>query len=276
MELKRRSKVLLALSYLILILGAIAMLIPFVWMVTTALKGPGEAFVYPPTLFGKRLVWENFTKISDRFPFFVLLRNTAVVAVAVVTIQLVTSAMAGFAFSYLKFRFKNFIFMFYLVTIMIPYHVLLVPQFALLKDLNLLDSLWALILPVIISPFGAFLMRQGFESIPSELGDAAKIDGCNPWGVFSRIYLPLNKPVFTTLGIFALVGTWNDFLKPLIFISNNQKMTLTLGIYAMQGAFATDWPVLMATVTLSVLPVIIVFLSVQDVFVRGVALTGMK
>lgn len=159
---------------------------------------------------------------------------------------------------------------------MIPFHVLLVPTFALLRTMNLLDTPWAIILPTVVSPFGIFLMRQFFLGIPRELSEAARVDGCSPWQIFWRIYIPLSKPALTTLGIFTFVGSWNDFLRPLIFLSSNTQQTLTLGIYTAQGLFATDWPILMATVALSLLPVTIMFLAVQDLFVEGVALTGLK
>jgi multiple sugar transport system permease protein len=273
---RRSRRTINFVSYVVLGIGAIIMLIPFIWMFSTSIKQLGDVFVFPPTLFGKKIMWENYLRVSDHFPFGLMLWNTLKVSIFVLAGQLLTSAMAGFAFSYLEFPGKNLFFQLYLVSIMIPYHVLLVPTFALLKTMNLLDTHWALILPAIISPFGAFLMRQFFSSIPAELGNAAKIDGCNPWGVFWHVFLPLSKPALTTLGIFTFVGTWNDFLRPLVFLSSNVRMTLTLGIYTMQGMFATDWPVLMAVVTLSLLPVIILFLAVQDVFVRGVALSGMK
>jgi multiple sugar transport system permease protein len=190
---------------------------------------------------------------------------------------LVTSAMAGFAFSNLfNFRGKNGLFSVLLVSIMIPFHVLLVPTFALLRTMGLLDTPWAIILPTVVSPFGIFLMRQFFLGVPTELAEAARMDGCSPWQIFWRIYVPLSKPALTTLGIFTFVGTWNDFLRPLIFLSSNEQQTLTLGIYTAQGLFATDWPLLMATVALSLLPVTIMFLAVQDLFVEGVALTGLK
>jgi multiple sugar transport system permease protein len=139
-----------------------------------------------------------------------------------------------------------------------------------------LDTPWAIILPSIVSPFGIFLMRQFFSGVPKELAEAATLDGCNLWAIFWRIFLPLSKPALTTLAIFTFVGTWNDFLRPLIYLSSNENQTLTLGIYAAQGLLSTNWPVLMAMVTLSLLPVVIMFLALQELFVEGVALTGIK
>ena len=264
------------IAYVVLIAGAFCMLLPFIWMLSTSFKDISEVFTFPPQLFGKTFAWQNYLKVSERLSFFSMLKNTLLVTAAVVIGQLLTSAMAGFAFAFLKFPGRDKIFSVYLVALMIPFHVMLVPTFTLLRDLKLLNTLWALILPCLVTPFGAFLMRQCFMALPESLAEAAKIDGCTPWGVFWRIYLPLSVPSMTTLGIFAFVGTWNDFLRPLIFLNSNTKMTLTLGIYAMQGNYATDWGVLMATVTLSLLPVVIVFLCVQDLFVEGIALSGTK
>lgn len=276
MNRKTSKRIVHAVSYLALGIGAVIMLVPLIWAFTTSLKTTNEACVYPPTFFGKEILWSNYLKISDRFNFLNMFKNTSIVTIASVILQLTTSAMAGFAFSYLKFRGRDRIFMLFLFSMMVPYHVLLVPTFMLLKKLNLINTLWALILPTAVTPFGAFLMRQSFMSLPSEMGEAAKIDGCNPWGVFTKMFLPLAKPALTTLGIFTVVGSWNDFLRPLIYLTDDSLMTITLGIYNMQGAFSTNWPVLMCTVMVSIIPVLIIFVCLQDLFVEGVALTGMK
>lgn len=207
MSQKQSKRLIHAISYFVLILGVIVMLVPLIWALSTSLKTTNEAFVYPPTLFGKEILWSNYLKISDRFDFLNMFKNTAVVSVSSVIVQLITSAMAGFAFSYLKFKGRDKIFMLFLFSMMVPYHVLLVPTFMLLKKMGLINTLWALILPTAVTPFGAFLMRQSFMSLPSEMGEAAKIDGCNPWGVFTKMFLPLAKPALTTLGIFVLVGS---------------------------------------------------------------------
>jgi multiple sugar transport system permease protein len=276
--LKKSTRIYLAkfVSYFFLGVGALIMLIPFIWMLSTSLKTIDDVFIVPPLLFGRKIMLSNYLKVSDQFPFFLLLFNTFKISAFVLFGQLLTSSLAGFAFSSLRFRFKNALFLLYLASIMIPYHILLVPTFILMRFLKMLDTHYSLILPALISPFGAFLMRQFFLTIPKELGNAAKIDGCNPFGIYWYVFLPLSKPALTTLAIFTLVSTWNDFLRPLVFINNNLKMTLTLGIYAMQGNFATDWPVLMSVVVLSLLPVMILFLAAQDMFVRGVTLSGMK
>jgi multiple sugar transport system permease protein len=273
---RTKSHLVRIVSILILSVGAAIVLLPFVWMLSTSLKDLSDVFVHPPKFFGKRIAWENYLRVSDRLSFTIMLKNTAIVAIFIAAGQLITSSMAGFALSYLQFRGRDALFQLFMVAIMIPYHVLLVPMFTMLRDMKLLGSLWSLILPGLVSPFGVFLMRQSFMTIPRALAEAAKLDGCSPWGIYYRIYVPLSIPAMTTLAIFAFVGTWNDFLRPLIFLTSNDRMTLTLGIYAMQGTFATDWGVLMATVTLSLVPVVLLFLCLQDLFVKSVALTGLK
>lgn len=263
--------------YLVLGIGAVIMLLPFVWMLSTSLKPAAEVFEYPPKLMGSSIDWRNYLTVIHESPFLRQLWNTIFISAITLVGTLITSAMAGFAFSWIfSFRGKDTLFVILLVSIMIPYHVLLVPTFAMLRAMHLLDSPWAIILPTVVSPFGIFLMRQFFTGVPRELAEAATLDGCTPWGIFWRIFLPLSKPALTTLAIFTFVGTWNDFLRPLIFLSSNEQQTLTLGIYTAQGLFSTDWPALMATVTLSLLPVVVMFLAVQDLFVKGVALTGLK
>lgn len=274
---KRSRRIGNAVSLVVLSIGAVVMLLPFVWMIATSLKPAGEVFQYPPTFFGSAVNWNNYRTVLSGSPFLSQLWNTVFISVVTLIGTLVTSAMAGFAFSWVfRFRGKDALFVIVLVSIMIPYHVLLVPTFALLRTMGLLDSPWAIILSTMVSPFGIFLMRQFYIGIPKELAEAATLDGCSPWGIFWKIFLPLSKPSLTTLAIFTFVGTWNDFLRPLIFLSSNENQTLTLGIYTAQGLFATNWPVLMATVGLSLLPVVIMFLCLQDLFVKGVALTGLK
>jgi multiple sugar transport system permease protein len=200
MHKRQRTIIFNSLSYIILGTGALLMLVPFIWMVSTSLKSLSDVFIYPPKIFGEKIVFDNYLRISDRFPFFIILFNTIKIAIIIVLGQLFTCSMAGFAFTYLNFKGKEFIFLLYLLSIMIPFHVQLVPTFSLLRVFKLLDTHWAIILPLLISPFGTFLMRQFFTSVPKDLGAAAKIDGCNPWGVYWRIYLPLSKPALTTLG----------------------------------------------------------------------------
>lgn len=264
------------ISIIVLTLGAIIMLVPFLWMLSTSLKTQADVFDYPPSFFGSEIYWQNYVDVFQRMNFFDMLKNTVVVTLAVCLMQLATSMMAGFAFSYLKFKGREVIFNTFLFAVMIPFHVMLIPTFVLMRDLKLLNSLWSLILPCAVSPLGAFMARQNFMTIPNSLGEAAEMDGCTPIGIFWKIYLPLSKPIMATLTIFTFMQTWNDFIRPLIFLNSNTKMTLTLGLYNMVGNFATNWGMLMAAVILSILPVLILYLCLQDFFVEGIAMTGMK
>lgn len=276
MKKKTKERLIKTFSLIILLSGASLMLLPFLWMVSTSLKDLSDVFIYPPKFMGSFIKWSNYADVLQRFDFLPMFRNTVLVTIGVLATELVTSTMAGYAFACLKFKGKNVLFMFYLISMMIPFHVMLVPTFELLKDMGLLNSLWSLIWPVLTLPFGVFLMRQFFGDLPTELAESAKIDGCTPWGIFTRIYLPLSKPSVATLSIFIFIATWNDFLKPLIYLSDSKKNTLTLGIYLMQGTYSTNWPVLMATCTLSLLPALILFLYMQDLFVEGIAMSGIK
>jgi len=276
MKKKTKERLVKTYSLVLLSAGSMLMLLPFIWMVSTSLKDLSDVFVYPPKLIGKVIKWSNYMEVLQRFKFLPMFRNTVLVTIGVLVTELITSTMAGYAFACLKFKGKNTLFMLYLISMMIPFHVMLVPTFELLKNMRMLNSLWSLIWPVLTLPFGVFLMRQFFGGLPVQLAESAKIDGCTPWGIFTRIYLPLSKPSVATLSIFIFIATWNDFLKPLIYLSDSKRNTLTLGIYLMQGTYSTNWPVLMATCTLSLLPALILFLCMQDLFVEGIAMSGIK
>ncbi|NMB45734.1 MAG: carbohydrate ABC transporter permease [Firmicutes bacterium] len=260
----------------ILILGALTMLIPFVWMISTSFKSLPEVFRFPPTLFGKRIVWENYLHIADRFPFMKFFMNSLKISVIVTIGQLITCSMGGFAFARLKFPFRDGLFALYLATLIIPFHVTLIPVFLMMRALGWIDTHQALIIPALVSPFGTFLLRQFFLTIPLELEEAARIDGCTPFGIYWRIFVPLSRPAMATLGLFTFMGTWNDFIRPLIFINSVQARTLPLGLAALQTMYTTDWPVLMAGSVISVMPVIGVFLLSQEFFIQGITLSGLK
>lgn len=262
--------------YIVLIIGTLIMIIPFLWMISTSLKSTGEVFKYPPSIFGEAIRWDNYSSLVDRLPFGRFFINSLIVTVSVVITQLFTSSLGGYVFARLKFRFRDILFGLYLATIMVPIHVTLIPTFIIMRLLGLIDKLPALILTDIATAFGTFLMRQFYLNIPSDLEDAAKIDGCNPFTTYWRIFLPLSKPALATLGVFIFMGMWNDFLRPLILINSIENMTLPLGLANMQGVYSTDWPVLMAGSFISMIPVIIVFLFAQDFFIKSITLSGLK
>lgn len=263
-------------AHVVLLIGSVIMLFPFIWSICTSLKDVNEVFTFPPSFFGAELKFSNYTNMTDRFPIVRFFLNTLKITVIVVVFQLITSSMAGYVFARLRFRFREGLFGLYLATLMVPAQVTMIPTFLLMKYYGLLDTHWSLILPGLVSAFGTFLLRQFFSTIPEALEEAAKIDGCTPFGIYWRIFVPLSKPAMATLGIFIMLGTWNDFVNPLIFINSMSKMTLTLGLANMQGLYSTDWPALMAATVITILPILIVFLSAQDIFVRGVTLSGLK
>jgi multiple sugar transport system permease protein len=271
-----KSMLLKIAAHLVLFAGAVTMILPFVWMISTSLKQLSEVFVFPPSLFGEKIQWANYMRISDRFPFDIYFMNSVKITVTVVIAQLLTSSMAGFVFARLRFRFREPLFGLYLATMMVPAQVTMIPNFIIMRYYNLIDTHWSLILPALVSAFGTFLLRQFFLTIPVSLEDAAKMDGCTPFGVYWRVFIPLSKPAMATLGVFVFMGTWNDFLAPLVYINTQSKMTLPLGLSAMQGMYSTDWPVLMAGTVITVLPLIVIFLLAQDFFIKGVTLSGLK
>ena len=276
MNNKRKQLIVKIVAHLVLLLGAITMLVPFIWMLSSSVKSLGEVFVFPPTLFGEKIVWEIYTKISSRFDYLAYFLNSVKVSAWVVIFQVFTSATAGYVFAKLNFKGRDRIFTLYLATMMIPFHVTVITNFLQMSMYGLVNTLWSLMLPASVSAFGTFLMRQFFVTVPNELIEAAKIDGCNPFKTFLQICFPMAKPTIATLSIFCFMNVWNDYFTPLIYINDSRKYTLPLGLASMKGMYSTDWPVLMASSVISVLPVLIAFLFAQDAFVKGVMMTGMK
>ena len=189
MKRKKKQQMVKTISIIVLLIGAVIMLVPFFWMISTSLKNVADVFKYPPSFFGSEIKWSNYADVFNATDFLGMLKNTVIVTIVVAVGQLLTSAMAGFAFSYLNFRGREVIFKVFLFAVMIPFHVMLIPTFVIMRDMKLLNSLWALILPCIVSPLGAFMMRQSYMSVPRSLGEAASLDGATPWEIWWRIYL---------------------------------------------------------------------------------------
>ena len=278
MNRKKKQRIIIFFKYIFLLLGSITMIIPFVWMVSTSFKGNKEIFTYPPVWIPTEPTLRGYLRLltNNRMPFLAFFRNSLFVTVIVVFTQVFTSACAGYAFARLKFKGRQVLFIGYLATMMIPVHATLVPTFIVMRNLHLIDSLWALILPNTVSAFGTFLLKQFFETIPSALLDAAKMDGATPGRTFISVALPLCKPSLATLAIFVMIGTWNDYIRPLIFMNTLKRYTLPLGLALLNGTFTTDWAVLMAGTTLAVVPVLIAYICAQNYFVKGVMLSGIK
>jgi multiple sugar transport system permease protein len=266
------------LRYLLLTAVAALMVGPFLWMVSTSMKTQGEIFRYPPQWIPEQWNLRNYSAIMDVLPLGRMLLNSFTIAVSATIGQLASCALAAYAFARMKFRGKTPLYFVLLATMMIPPQVTMIPVFLIMKSLGLIDTLYALIVPAFFGgAFGTFLLRQFFSTIPVDLEDAARIDGCGSFRIFWRIVLPLSRPALTTLALFTFMAYWNDLFGPVIYLSSIGKATLTIGLANLQsGAMTTRYDLLMAGSVLSVLPILILFIVGQRWFIRGIATTGLK
>lgn len=264
------------LAHLLLTLGAVTMVVPFLWMLSTSLKSDQQAYIFPPVWIPKPVMWSNYITTWQALPFDRFFINSVIVAVWVTLGQLLTCSMGAFAFARLHFPWRDQLFMLFLATIMVPFQVIMIPLFILVRDLKWLDTYAGQIIPLIFSAYGTFLLRQFFLTIPTELEDAAKIDGCSYARIFWNIMLPLSKPALATLGIFVFLFSWNNFLWPLLVINSLEMKTLPLGLAYFLGQYTIYWNLLMVGATITLLPVLVVFFFAQRYFIEGITLTGLK
>jgi multiple sugar transport system permease protein len=262
------------LAYLVVSAGAILMVVPFLWMASTAFKSGGSAFDYPPTWIPKPFTLDNFKDVWTIVPFGRYFFNSLFVAVAVTVGEVLTSALAAYAFARLRFPGRDAMFLLYLATLMIPGQVTIIPNFILMRYLGWINTYQGLIIPTAFTAFGTFLLRQYFLSIPRELEEAARVDGASYFEVWWRIIMPLASPAIATLGVFSFMGAWNSFLWPFIMVSRSDMRTLTVALRSLQTEYGTEWGMMMAGSLLAMLPMLIIFLSAQRYFVRGIATTG--
>jgi multiple sugar transport system permease protein len=264
-------------TLLILFIGAVLMIGPFLWIIQSAFGKTTEAFVLPPRWFPQNPSLENFQDVFDQVPYHQFMLNSIKLAVIVTVGQLLTCSMAAFAFARLRFPGKNILFLVLLSALMIPGQVTIVPLFILVRNLGLYNTHAALILPALINPFGVFLLRQYFVTLPNELEDAARVDGANVFTIYWRIILPLSGPVLTTLAILTFVGMWNSYFFPLIMINSPELQVITVGLTLLRGQFgAGSLGTIAAALTMAIVPVLIVFLVLQKYIIRSIVSTGMK
>lgn len=266
------------LAWILLAAGALMMLLPFWVMMVTSLLRPDQVFAMPPKLWPDAWAWENYGRLFALAPMGLYFWNSILVSVISTVGYVLFAAMAAYAFARLQFPYKNALFFFFLMTMMVPPQVNIVPLFFLMKQLHWLNTYWALIVPGLFGAFGVFMLRQWFTGFPRELEEAARMDGCNPWQIFWRIALPLATPALAALAIFTFIGNWNSFMWPLISVYSENMRTLPVGLAALKGSFrdTTDWGVLMAAATLSILPVVLVFLLGQKHFMKGIMAGSLK
>lgn len=263
--------------YLLLILITAMMVIPFLWMISASIKNNADVFKITPFKFiPDEPRWDNYTRIWTKIPLAHFIGNTVFLTIVVTLLQLLTSSFAAYAFAKLDFKHKNKLFLAYIATIAMPWQVYMVPQFIMMRGMGLNDKLLAMICLQAFSAFGVFMMKQFYEDIPDSLCEAARIDGMSEYRIYSTIMLPLSKPALSTLTIFTFVNTWNDYLGPLIYLKTETKKTIQLGLRMFIGQFAAEYGLIMAGSIITLIPVLVVFLSLQKYFVEGVASTGLK
>jgi len=262
--------------FIFLVITAISMLIPFYWMLISSLKLNKDVFSLPMKWVPDELHFENYQTIWKKLPLVTFFKNTSKLTIITTVIQLFTSCFAAYGFAKVKFRGRDIIFLMYVTTIAVPWQVYMVPQFILMSKINLTNSHLGLILMQSFSAFGVFLIRQFYISIPDDLCEAARIDGLNEYGIFTKIVFPLGKSAMATLIIFTFVNVWNDFMGPMIYLNSTELKTIQLGIRMFISQYGADYAWIMAASVCSLVPVVIVFLSFQRFFVEGVASSGIK
>ncbi len=260
--------------YILLIGGGVLVLLPFLYMLASSLETIAQIGSLTPQFWPNPPQWSNYQQVWEQLPIGRYFLNSLVVAVVVTAGQIITSSLAAYAFARLRFRGRSVLFAFYLGTLIIPSQVTLIPNYILIRLLHWHNSYAGLIAPFVVSVFSTFLLRQFFLSIPTDLEEAARIDGASHFMIYSRIIMPLSRPALATVVIFAFLGSWNNFLWPLVVIDSPDLTTVPLSIVSFQGQFTTQWNLLMACATLALAPVLIVYLLAQRYFVEGIALSG--
>jgi len=262
--------------YVILIVFAIIFLFPFIWMVLSTFKTQNELMAFPPRLLPKSFSFSNYKEIFDTVPFGKFYINSLIVTTCAVFLQLLTSSMAGFAFAKYDFRGKNGIFKTLVSAMMIPFPVTIIPLYIMVYSLGMVDTYAAMIVSGCVSIFGTFLMRQFIMGIPNDLLEAARIDGCGEWMIYTKIILPNIKPVLSALGIFGFMSSWNAFLWPLLVVNDNRHRTVQLGVQFFSQQYGDLVHLKITAAAMAVIPIVIVYLILQKQFIQGITMTGMK
>ena len=275
-SLKRAKAIRMVLTYAALIVGAIIMIFPFIWMILTSSKTVPESMQVPPTILPDKVMLDNFVDAIKSLPFLNMYINTGLMILFRVVCAIVFSSMAGYAFAKLQFRGKNLLFGIILVQMSLPSQIFIIPQYQMVAKMGLANSIFALVFPGIVSAFGTFFLRQTYMGIPTEIGEAAYLDGCNQWQTFYKVMFPLTGTSVAALTIFTAVFAYGDLMWPLVVNSDLKMMTLSSGLATLRGQFSTNFPVLMAGSLLAMLPMVILYLFFQKQFIEGIAMTGGK
>jgi ABC-type glycerol-3-phosphate transport system permease component len=267
------------LTYVVLTAGAIVVMLPFLWMLSSSFKPAGDILVYPPQLIPQRLTFDNYNYVLYQTRFLTFVRNSLIIVAFTITGHVVSGSLVAYGFARFRFPARNTLFLILLGTLMIPFHAYMIPRFFIMKELGVLDSLTAVFLPYLFGgPLYIFLLRQFFMSIPRELDDAARIDGCNSFQVFWRILFPLARPAIVTVAVLEFLAAWTSFLEPLIYLNSQENYTVALGLSLFRQGFggAVDWGPLMAATAMSALAPLVVFFIAQKQLMGGIASIGLK
>lgn len=265
------------LLHTFLVVVGVVFVLPFVWMVLSSLKTPGELIRTPPTFLPEEPRWDNYTRVLDTVPFLQYYANTVIVTIARVIGQLLLCSLAAFAFARLRFPGRNVLFIALLVALMVPAAATLIPNFVIVKELRWIDTFQGLIVPTLFSAFGTFMLRQYFLTILDDYQDAATVEGANPLQIYWHVFLPLGRPALAAFGLLVALWSWNDFLWPLIVSNTSETQVLAVGIALFNNQLATtNTALMMAAATMSILPMLVLFLFVQRQLIEGIAVGGIK
>lgn len=273
---RQRFTVRRALAYVLLVVLSVAVLVPFAWMVSSSLKLDTEVFSVPIRWIPAEFHWDNFTRIWERIPLLTYLRNSVFLSLTITALQVLTGSFAAYGFAKVRFPGRDALFLAYIATIAVPWQAYMVPQYIIMQKAGLVNTHLSLILLQAFSAFGVFLMRQYYLTIPDELSEAARLDGLSEYGIWARIVLPLSKPALASLALLTFVNTWNDYMGPFIYLTDNKLWTIQLGLRSFVGLYDAEYAMIMTGSVLSVLPILVIFLLGQKYFVQGIATSGMK
>jgi multiple sugar transport system permease protein len=265
-----------SLRYLVLIAGAVTMILPFLWMLSTALKAPGSVLTVTPDLVPDNPTLASFRRVMDVVPLGRMFVNSLLATVICVAGQIATSALAAYAFSRMFWRGRDALFTLYLATLMIPSQVTITPLFILMRQFGWINTYQGLILPGLVSAFGTFVLRQAMLNVPRAYEEAAFLDGANHWQVFSGVVVPMIRPALATFGVLSTMAVWNDFLWPLFVTNDAELMTLPVGLSLLHGEHGSDWNLVMAGAVIAVVPLILAFVAAQRTFINGMMQSGLK
>ena len=254
------------------------MALPFIWLVSSSLKEERQIFQFPPTWIPNPVRWQNYVDALTYKPFNIYLMNTMIIVTLNMIAIVGSASICAYGFARIKFPGRDFWFAIVLATMMVPYFVLMIPQFIIFSRLGWVNTFLPLTVPFFFGggAFNIFLLRQFFRTLPNELSDAARIDGCNEFGIYARIIMPLAKPALATVAIFTFLFSWNDFIGPLLYLSSPENFTVAIGLATFRSVMRTRWDLLMAASTAMILPVVLLFFFAQRYFIQGIVMSGIK